>query len=457
MYRKRRMRTSRRRRAAALIAFGAALVISASIPTMAFAQTNVPVVDNLLKTLGLGDTTTGDSGSGGTATPEAGTPPNYVPPLHGTNPHGQGSAATVDLVPSNSNPYPAEPVDEEVVAGDSRGEQDSSGAYHGTVTPLWLLGTPIGQIETAPGESKDGPLQGLQDVLDQICAGSGSQACLKVLEYHSDTTSNSSTNSFVVASVGLGPQKLNGDHLIQADAVESNGNIADDGNCQTAQGDSSVAHANVGTDAAALTADAANAESSSQACNDGTQSVNQDSEVVNLAGTGIPVPAAGCDDGTPNTSFTALSILLSTVCNADDTNGSQAGAPYGVREALTAFVLNLIPGSSVVKATTAGPESLARAPGGGSANPPGTTPTTPGGNQGGNQGGNNGGGAGGGDEGDEGAGEGGGGAAGEAAAGNGTLAFTGADLLVLGLVGGALILGGLALTTTAGRRHRQTV
>jgi hypothetical protein len=83
-----------------------------------------------------------------------------------------------------------------------------------------------------------------------------------------------------------------------------------------------------------------------------------------------------------------------------------------------------------------------------------TPPTTPGGgtagaggkggNKGGNAGGGNGGGAGNGS------------AAGSAAAGNGQLAFTGADLLALGLIGGALILGGLALTT-AGRRHRQTV
>jgi hypothetical protein len=88
-----------------------------------------------------------------------------------------------------------------------------------------------------------------------------------------------------------------------------------------------------------------------------------------------------------------------------------------------------------------------------------TTPTPPsggtagaggkGGNKGGNAGGGNGAGAGGG--------AGNGSAAGAAAAGNGQLAFTGADLLALGLVGGALILGGLALTTTAGRRHRQTI
>jgi hypothetical protein len=87
--------------------------------------------------------------------------------------------------------------------------------------------------------------------------------------------------------------------------------------------------------------------------------------------------------------------------------------------------------------------------------PPSTTPTPPGntgrtagaGGKGGNNGGNGGG---------NGGGAGNGPAANSAASGNGQLAFTGADLLALGLVGGALILGGLA-RTTAGRRHRQTV
>jgi hypothetical protein len=122
-----------------------------------------------------------------------------------------------------------------------------------------------------------------------------------------------------------------------------------------------------------------------------------------------------------------------------------------VREALTLFAL-VTGDSALLKATTAGPESHAVAPAAT------TTPTPPsggtagaggkGGNKGGNAGGGNGGGAGGGGNGS---------AASAAAAGNGQLAFTGADLLALGLVGGALILGGLALTTTAGRRHRQTI
>ena len=178
--------------------------------------------------------------------------------------------------------------------------------------------------------------------------------------------------------------------------------------------------------------------------------------MLNIAGTGLPIPAAGCDNGTANTNFTPLSPLLAAVCNADDTNGSQTSGPYGVREALTLFAL-ISGDSSLLKVGTAGPESHAVAPGS-TTTPPGggTNPTNPGGTgstkgaggKGGNNGGNGGGGNGGG--------AGNGPAAGTAGPGNGQLAFTGADLLALALVGGALILGGLALTT-AGRRHRQTV
>jgi hypothetical protein len=115
-------------------------------------------------------------------------------------------------------------------------------------------------------------------------------------------------------------------------------------------------------------------------------------------------------------------------------------------------VFGLITGdSALLKVAAAGSESHAVAPT--SASPP--TPPSGGtqgaGGKGGKKGGNAGGGNGGG-----GGGAGNSSAASSAAAGNGQLAFTGADLLALGLVGGALILGGLALTT-AGHRHRQTV
>jgi hypothetical protein len=447
MYRKRRRSLRRRRRATAVAAFAAVLAMVVGVPTLASANQVTDLLNNL--GLGNGGGGAGSSDADATSAPadtRAGVPDTYTPPLHGTSPHGQGTDATVDLLPGNTNPYSSDPSQsgEEVILGDSRGEQGTSG-YNGGVTLAYLFGQPVVQVTTDPGESKDGPLQPLQDGLDQLCSSSRDQLCLTVLGMHSSSTSNSSTNSFEAAGAHIA-----GANCINADVLTSNGNISDDGTCQTAHGDSSVADANVGP----LTADALQGSSTSTACNTGSQSVDQDSTVVNIGGTGLPLPAAGCDDGTPNSNFSALSPLLATVCNADDSNSSQTGAPYGVREALSLFAL-ITGDSALVKAATSGPESHAVAPA--AATPPATPPPGGGtagaggnGGNGGNQGANAGGG-------NAGGGAGNGAAAGSAAAGNGQLAFTGADLLALGLVGGALILGGLVLTTTAGRRHRQTI
>src|SRR3954453_17934017 len=414
MYPEQRKALRRRRRATAVTVFGAVVAMTVGVPTLASANP----VDDVLNGLGVGGvpgTGAGSSGGGSSSAPadtRAGVPPTYAPPLHGTSPHGQGTDAVVDLTPGSSNPYSSDPSSngEDVVLGDSRGEQGTSG-YNGKVTLVYLFGQPIFQVTTGPGESEDGPLQPLQDGLDQLCDGSGNQLCLTVLGMHSSTTSNSSTNSFeaVGAHVG-GPTGIN------ADALTSNGNISDDGTCQTAHGDSSVADANVGP----LTADALQGSSTSTACSSGSQSVDQSSTVANLGGTGLPLPSAGCADGTPNTNFDALSPLLASVCNADDSNSSQTGSPYGVREALTLFAL-ITGDTSAIKATTAGPESHAVAPASS------TTPTTPGsggtagaGGKGGSAGGN---GNGNGNGNGSGSGAGNGSAAGTAAAGNGQLAF----------------------------------
>jgi hypothetical protein len=448
MYRKRRRSLRRRRRATAVAAFATILAMVVGVPTLASANQ----VTDLLNNLGLGNGAGDGAGSsgGGSSAPtdtRAGAPPTYTPPLHGTTPHGQGTDAVVDLTPGSSNPYSGNPSDsgEELVVGDSRGEQGTSG-YQGSTTLAYLFGQPILQVTSNPGESNDGALQPVQDALDQVCDGSGGQLCLTLLAQHSSSTSNSSTNSQEVLGAHIG-----GPSGINADVLTSNGNISDDGTCQTAHGDSGVAKANVGP----LTLDALEGNSDSTACGSGTQTVDQDSTVLNIGGTGLPIPTAGCDNGTANSNFTPLSPLLAAVCNADDTGGSQTGAPYGVREALT--LAALISGeSSLVKVATAGPETHVVAPA--SATTPPTPPGGGGGTQGaGGKGGNQGGNAGGGNGAGAGAGAGNGAAAGAAAAGNGQLAFTGADLLALGLVGGALILGGLALTTTAGRRHRHTV
>jgi hypothetical protein len=446
MYRQRRKRLHKRRRATLVVASVAVLALAIAIPTLASASG----VSNLIGQAGAGGSG-GSSGSSGTSTvtPNAGVPPTYTPPLHGTNPHGQGTDAVVDIQPSDTNPYAGDPssnppgTGEEVIAGDSRGEQTASG-YQGKVTLLYLFGNPVVQVTSNPGESNEGPLDPIQtQVLDQICQGSNGQLCLTLLRMHSDSTGNSSTNAFLLLGADIG-----GDSGLHLRVLQSDGNISDDGSSQTAHGDSNVASLAAGDQ---HIVDALQGDSTSTA-GPGGSSVDQHSTVLSLGGSGLPIPAAGCDNGTPNTNFVSLAPLLAAVCNAEDVNGSQTSAPYGVREALALFAL-ISGNSSLLKVTGGAAESHAVAPGAGGGGAGGQQGTAGAGGKGGNQGGNGGGGAGGG----AGNGGGAGAAAGNAGAGGGNLAFTGADLLALGLVGGALILGGLALTAMAGRRHRQTV
>lgn len=444
MYRQRRKKLHRRRRITAIAVSGAVMAVTVGVPVLASANT----VDDVIHNLGLGGGSgTATSGGGATATPKAGTPPSYTPPLHGTEPHGQGTDAVADLTPSTSQPLAGDPSggSEDLIVGDSRGQQSSDGTYHGRVTLAYLLGTPIVQVTSDPGQSNDGPLQPLQDGLDQLCSASGNQLCLTILGMHSASTANSSTNSQEVLGAHIG-----GPSGVNADVLTSHGNISDDGTTQTAHGDSGVAKANVGP----LTLDALEGNSDSTASSSGS-SVNQSSTVLNIGGTGLPIPAAGCANGTPNTNFTPLSPLLSAVCNADDTNGSQTNGPYGVREALTLFAL-VTGNTALLKVGTAGPETHAVAPSSTTTTPPGD-PGGSGGTAGaGGSGGNSGVNGANANGGANGGGAGSGPAASTPSAGNGTLAFTGADLLALGMVGGALILGGLALTMT-GKRHRQAV
>src|SRR5689334_13339285 len=73
--------------------------------------------------------------------------PQVEPPLHGTNPHGQGSVAVVDISPNAQRPYSADPTgasdSEDVVVGRARGEQRADGSYHGHITVAALFGTEI--------------------------------------------------------------------------------------------------------------------------------------------------------------------------------------------------------------------------------------------------------------------------------------------------------------------------
>jgi len=167
---------SRERRITKGKTIGVALVtaiVSISIPASAAAEGDV--VDDLLK--GVNDVVGGATGGGDGGGPaandrdapsdRAGSPPNYTPPLHGSNPHGQGTPAVVDLAPSNNlplggNPDGSDAGPEEVVLGRTRGEQDAAGNYNGHITILALLGTELVGVDSDEGETVNGPLAGLQ-------------------------------------------------------------------------------------------------------------------------------------------------------------------------------------------------------------------------------------------------------------------------------------------------------
>jgi hypothetical protein len=308
-------------------------------------------------------------------TPGTGT---YQPPLHGANPHGQGSVAVLDLQPSATRPLAGDPTGagdlpgdrEEVVAGRARGEQREDGRYHGHVTILALFGEEVVGRDTEQGQTATGPLEPLQaNVLDRLCQGSGSNICLEVLRADSATTETGSQNSFAVASARVGGQQG-----ISTTVAESNGNVSQDGDCQAAHGDSTAASVSAGGTAVA---DALRSSSDSRACRDGTTEQQNASTVIGLGGQGVPVPAAGCANGTPDTE-TGIPTLAPIVCNPDDSNGqneaiAQAPAPYGVREALTVFALES-GGTALLKAVTAASESRAVAP---AQVPPDTPDDTP--------------------------------------------------------------------------------
>lgn len=291
----------------------------------------------------------------------------YQPPAHGANPHGQGSPVVVDLQPAPDRPLAGDPsgagdsgqAREEIVLGRARGEQRADGRYHGHITLVALFGNELLGVDTQEGQTAAGPLDAVQTgILDAVC--DATTICLEVLRADSATTESGSSNRFAVATARVG---ASGSPLLAVSAVESTGDIASDGICQTASGTSLVA--GVGLAGVAL-ADVAQSRTESRACSDGTAIQDNSSSVIGLAGTGIPLPAAGCADGTPDTAFTPLAPLAAIVCNADDSAGNgeasaQAAVPYGVREALGVFALEA-GGSSLVKAGTAASESAAVAP-----------------------------------------------------------------------------------------------
>jgi hypothetical protein len=442
-------------------AIAAVFAVSAFVPAVAFGQGNVVkdlvkgVQDSVSGLLGGGGAGGGSTGGDQSVEPQAGAPPNYTPPLHGSNPHGQGNVATVDLNPDNALPQPGD-VDqgETITVGQARGEQDANGNYHGRVILLDENLVNLIQIgvETDEGETANGPLEPVQELLDAACGvlSLGPDGCITVLAMNSETTSTGSTNSFVLASTDIG-LNLGGVGIgLDTSTASSSGNISEDSTCQTATGTSNVEDASLALGAQTLSADALQSSSESQACNNGTQSVNQESTVVNLNNEPLALPllfSQNCANGVPDSSAAVIPVILELVCNADDSNSGQTAIPYGVREALSAFVL-IIGGNPLIKATTAGAESHAVAPPATvTPQPPGVT--TPG------DGGDGRDGRDGGDGRDDGAGGGAGGAAGDAQAPDEDLAFTGANMLWLALIGSMLIAGGLGLARASTRRSRR--
>ena len=325
------------------------------------------------------------------------TPSGYQPPLHGTDPHGEGSVATADLLPDDAAPKGKTP-DEDVVVGGSNGSR-SNGQNHGSVTILGLFGTPILAIDTDEGETKQGPLEPVQSaLLDSVCNATG--ICVAVVDANSSTNGKTSNNSFKAASVdALG---------IHAGAAESDGSYKHGAACDTATGSSSVANAGIG---GVPIASVGSASSTSKECGNGTTEQTNDSSVVGLLGTPLPLPNGGCEDGTPDSGLAVLYPLAETVCNSDDSDGTgeagdQTDEPYGVRDALAILALDLT-NLGLAEAGVANSESHADHPAnGGGGNGGGN-----GGNGGGGNGGNggNGGGNGGGGNGGNGGGNGGGG------------------------------------------------
>jgi LPXTG-motif cell wall-anchored protein len=279
------------------------------------------------------------------------TDPPTQPPTHGDNPHGQGSVAVVDINPSSERPLAADPdggdSGEDVVVGRARGERNADGTYHGHISGVGLFGNDVIPVDTAQGETKDGPLQSLQqNVLDPLCTNTSQQVCLTVLRMHSETTANGSTNDFAIARaslLGLG-----------VGAADSQGVIATQQPCQAAGGAANTA--NVSSSAGTAVAQVARSSSTSRSCRGAAPVVTNTSEVIGLGGVGVPLPAAGCANGTPDTQ-TGLPGLLPIICYAEELVGNNAA----VREALDVFALQ-IGTNSLLKETTAAAESLSIAP-----------------------------------------------------------------------------------------------
>jgi hypothetical protein len=281
-----------------------------------------------------------------------------APATYGTNPHGQGTVAGIQLPLTNpQSNYPYDPggkgAGEILVLGRGRSYQNSDGSYHAHTTIAALLGTELLGVNANPGQSNTGPLNSVQTaILDQLCKSSGQNVCLTVLAADTVATASGSHTHFAVLDASV----LNGGgHGLTANVADSNSSIATSGGCQNASGDSTVANSTVG--GGPLVGLAHSSEASS-ACSNGTHSQTASSRVLNVGNSPIGFPAAGCANGTPNTKG-GLPPLLSLICNPDKSD--PIGVPSGVRQALAVVLIDL-PTSGLLKAVTAASESHAVAP-----------------------------------------------------------------------------------------------
>ncbi len=287
----------------------------------------------------------------------------YTPPAYGSNPHGQGGVASISVSPSATRPYTYAPVGssgqgEAVVIGRGRSEQQPNGSYDSHTTIAALLGMELLGVNANQGESNSGPLNSVQQaVLNNICSSSQELMCLTILAADTSATSNGATTHYQTA--GLSSKQLLG---LSANAASSDSSISTSGNCQSASGSSQLV--GLATSSGPV-AGVASSDENSNACAGQTPTQTASSSDISLGQTGLPLPAAGCANGTPNTPG-GIPALLPIVCNADDT--TQMSAPFGVREALT--LIGVQTGStSAIRAAVSSSESHAVAPS--------TTTTTP--------------------------------------------------------------------------------
>jgi hypothetical protein len=234
--------------------------------------------------------------------------------VQGNNPHGQGTALSVSLAGN-----------EAVVVNRSRGEQRSDGTYHGHTTTLGLLGQDVIGNDTGPGQTAKGPIAPIQEqVLDQVCSGSGGNVCVDLLRADSATTTTGSTNHSRLLGVTLGGQSG-----VVAEAADSNGDIQSNGNCQQAHGDVTLLKLMLGGNPLL---DIGESASDSNACPGGTTVHNSENPLVAVGGQPIPLP--GCGANAPG-NLIDLSPLLLIACNA----GAATGVGGIVNDALAGTVL----------------------------------------------------------------------------------------------------------------------